>query len=127
MGDDTAHWEDVGKIPAQGVPQSDRTATLEGEVWEVDVSITGGISGGGGLQEVDTYSYFCQNTFTQFIVTRPIMELCTTEERSNVSWLTKRWWEHRVLELEGMRTADQEAEREEEKEEMDGMETETDD
>ena len=34
-----------------------------------------------GLQEVDTYISFCQNTVVQYIVTRPIIDLCLAEKR----------------------------------------------
>ena len=35
-----------------------------------------------GLQEVETYISRRQNTMSQYIVTRPIMDLCMAAERS---------------------------------------------
>ena len=64
-----------------------------------------------GLQEVETYSSRLHNTVTQFIVTRPIMDLCLAAERRPGSRVAKWWWEQDGLYLEGMRTSDQEAER----------------
>ena len=55
-----------------------------------------------GLQEVDTYVYFSQNTFTQLIATRPIMDLCLAVEMRLGSWVAKRWQEQDGFELEGM-------------------------
>ena len=79
-----------------------------------------------GLQVVDIYVSCCQNTFSHFIATRPIMYLCLVEEWRPGSRVTKRWWDQDVLDVEGMRTEAQEAERIEGEEEMDGMYTETD-
>ena len=53
------------------------------------------------------------------------MYLCMAEERIPGSRVTNEWWEHDELDVEGMRKADQEAERMEGEEETDKMETET--
>ena len=45
-----------------------------------------------GLQEVDTYVSFCQDTVAQFIATRNIMDLCLESERRLGSRISKRWW-----------------------------------
>ena len=79
-----------------------------------------------GLREVGTYVYLFHNTAAQFITTRPIVDLCLAAERMPGSRVTKRWWDQDVLDVEGMRTEAQEAERIEGEEEMDGMYTETD-
>ena len=56
VGDDTAHWERVGRIPPLGDPQEDGTETLEWGGQEVDVSPTDvndggcGVTGGGYLR-----------------------------------------------------------------------------
>ena len=42
-----------------------------------------------GLQEVEAYVYCCQNKVTQFIVARPIMELCLVAERMPGSRVAK--------------------------------------
>ena len=63
-----------------------------------------------GFQEVDTYISRRQNTVTQFIVTRPIMDLCLVAERRPGSRGAKRWWKKYILDLEGMRTAVRETE-----------------
>ena len=78
------------------------------------------------LQEVDTYISRRQNTVTQFIVIRPIMDLFIVAYRRPDSRVAKRWWEQGGLYLGGMRMADQEAERTKRAEETDGMVTETD-
>ena len=44
-----------------------------------------------GLQDVETYTSRCHNTVTQFIVTRPIMNLCLAAERRQSSWVSRRW------------------------------------
>ena len=82
--------------------------------------------GEAGLQEVDTYVYRRQNTVAQFIVTRPIMDLCLAAERRMGSRVYNRWWEQDGLDVEGIRTAAREVERTEGGEDMDGTETETD-
>ena len=58
-----------------------------------------------GLQEVDTYVYLHQNTVSQFIVTRPIMDLCLTTERITGPQVYRRRWKHDRLDVERMRTA----------------------
>ena len=44
------------------------------------------------FQEVETYIYRCQNTVTQFIATRPIIELCLAVERRQDSRAANQWW-----------------------------------
>ena len=58
-----------------------------------------------GLQEVDTYVSHRQNTVAQYILTRPIMELCLAAERRPGKRVEMRWWKQEGLDLEGMRTA----------------------
>ena len=43
------------------------------------------------LQEVEAYISLCQNTVSQFIATRPIMDLCLAAERRPGSRVAKRW------------------------------------
>ena len=78
-----------------------------------------------GMQEVDTYVSHLQNIVTQFIATRPIMDLCLVAEGRPGSRVTKRWWDQDRLDMEGRRTASWEAERTEGEDETDGTETET--
>ena len=52
-----------------------------------------------GLKEVDTYVYLRQNTVVQFIVSRPIMDLCLEEEWRTGSRMAKRWWDQDGLDL----------------------------
>ena len=48
MGYVTAHWEELGHIPPQGIPHTDGVLTAEGNGWYVGVLPTvGGESGGG--------------------------------------------------------------------------------
>ena len=62
----------------------------------------------------------------QFIATRLIMDLCLAAERHTGSLVAKWWWEQEGLDLEGMRMAAWEVEREEEEEETDGTAMNTD-
>ena len=62
-----------------------------------------------GLQEVDTYVSCCQNTVAKYIVTMLIMDLCLAAERRPGTRVYNQWWEQYEFDLEGMRTADQEA------------------
>ena len=63
-----------------------------------------------GLQEMETYIPHHQDIVIQFIVTRPIMDLCLTEERRLGSRVTNWWWEQDGLYVEGMQTAAQDVE-----------------
>ena len=54
------------------------------------------------LQEVETYVYRRQNTATQFIATRPIMDLCLVSEQRLGSSVAKRWWDQEGLDMVGM-------------------------
>ena len=78
------------------------------------------------LQEVKTYVSCRQNTFTQFIATRPIMDLCLAVERRTGSRVFRRWWEQDIMYLEGMQMADWEAERTEGGQDTNRTDTETD-
>ena len=62
------------------------------------------------LQEVETYISRRQDTVTQFIATRPVMDLCWAAERRLVSRVAKRWWEQDGLDSDGMRMEGWEAE-----------------
>ena len=50
MGDYTAHWEFLGRIPSQGGPQADRTTTSDRTGRWVGISPTGRSDGGGGIK-----------------------------------------------------------------------------
>ena len=78
------------------------------------------------LQDEETYVSCHQNTATQLISTRPIIDLCLVLEQRPGSRVAKRWLDQDGLYLEGMRTADREAERKGREEETDRTETETD-
>ena len=54
------------------------------------------------------------------------MELCLAAEQIPGPRVSKRWWEHDMVDVEGMRMAAQEAERTEGEEETDGAEMEID-
>ena len=75
------------------------------------------------LQEVETYVSHQQNTVTQYIATRPIMDLCLAAKWSPGPRVVKRWWEQEVLYLVGIRMAAWEAEHTEGGKEMDGTGT----
>ena len=61
----------------------------------------------------------------QYIVTRPIMDLCLAAKQRPGPRVEMRWWEQEGLDLDGMRTADREAEQMEG--ETDGKDTATGD
>ena len=63
------------------------------------------------LQEVETYISCRQNKITQFIMTRPIMNLCLAEERRPRRRISNQWWDQEGVDVEGMQTAAWEAER----------------
>ena len=45
-----------------------------------------------GVQEVETYVTFRQNTVAKFIATRPMMDLCLVAARHPRARVLKRWW-----------------------------------
>ena len=49
VGDGTAHWEGLGRIPKKVGLQDDKTATMEGDLREVGVSPASGGDGGDGV------------------------------------------------------------------------------
>ena len=75
------------------------------------------------LQEVETYVSRRQSTVTQYIATRPIMDLCLAAKRRPGPRVATRWWEQEGLDLEGIRTAAREADQTEGAEERDTTET----
>ena len=80
-----------------------------------------------GLQEVETYVSRRQNTLAQYITTRPIMDLFLAAKQRRGPKVAMWGWEQEGLDLEGMRTADRDAEQTEGAEEMEGSETVADD
>ena len=78
------------------------------------------------MQEVETYIFHCHNRFAQFIVTRPIMELCLAVEWRLGPSVSNWWWEQNRVDVEGMWMVAWEVERMEEDEDTDGKKTETD-
>ena len=49
MGDDTPHWEGLGRIPLKGGPQTDREETLARKGWRMGLPPSGGCDFGGGI------------------------------------------------------------------------------
>ena len=58
-----------------------------------------------GLEEVETYVARRQNTATQYIATRLIMDMYLEAERCPEARVPKRWWEQGSLNLVGSRAA----------------------
>ena len=54
-----------------------------------------------GLQDVETYVYRHHNTVTQFIATRPIMDLCMVAERRLGPMVSERWMEQGEVDADG--------------------------
>ena len=55
------------------------------------------------LEEIGVYIYLRQNTFVQYIFTRPIMNFCLVAEKNPVMRLSRRWWDHTSLDIMGIR------------------------
>ena len=55
-----------------------------------------------GIQEVETYVSRNQKIVTQFIVTRPIMDLCLVEEQRPGPRISMQWWEQDGVDVEEM-------------------------
>ena len=62
------------------------------------------------FKEVKNYVFRHQNTVTQSIATRTIMDLCMAAERRPGSRVANWWWEQDGLDLEEMRISAWEAE-----------------
>ena len=63
-----------------------------------------------GLEEIGVYIACCHNTVAQYIVTRPIMDLCLAAERNPGLRLYRRWWYQPALDILGIRGGHAEAE-----------------
>ena len=55
------------------------------------------------LEEIGLYIASRQNTVAQYIMTRPIMDLCMASERNPGMRLSRRWWEHPALDILGIK------------------------
>ena len=75
---------------------------------------------------METYVSRRHNTVAQFIVIKPIMDLCLAAERRPGLQVYKRWRKQDRVDVEGMRTAVREAEQTEGGKETDGEDTATD-
>ena len=56
-----------------------------------------------GFEEIRVYITRKHNTFTQYIATRKILDLCERSIWRLVDWVSRRWWDQEVLDLEGVR------------------------
>ena len=63
-----------------------------------------------GLDDIGLYTTRCQNTVTQYITTRPIMELFLAAERNPGLCLSSRWWGQPALDTLGTRAGNAAAE-----------------
>ena len=54
-----------------------------------------------GIQEIETYTTRFQNTATQFIVTRPIVDLCLAAVRRPGAQDLRRWWAQECIDIKG--------------------------
>ena len=52
-----------------------------------------------GFEDIGTYVMRRQNTVTQYIMTRPILDLCDWSARRPGVWVSWRWWEQDGLDL----------------------------
>ena len=60
---------------------------------------------GAGFEEMGAYVLESQSTITQYIATRPIMDLCKKTVRRTGEWVARRYWDWGVLYLAGKRAA----------------------
>ena len=56
-----------------------------------------------GFEEIGVYNINRQYTVTQYIVTRPIINLYEKLVRRMGAWVSWRWWEQEGLDLAGTR------------------------
>ena len=56
-----------------------------------------------GMDEIGVYIARRQNTVTQYIVNRPIMDLCLAAEQEPGLQLSRRCWEQPALDILGIR------------------------
>ena len=54
-----------------------------------------------GFEEVEACVLRRHNTAAQYIVMRPILDLCEETVQITGMWVVKRWWEKEVLDLVG--------------------------
>ena len=54
-----------------------------------------------GFEGIRTYVTRRQKTFAQYIATRPILDLYERSAWRPGVWVSRRWWEHDGLDLEG--------------------------
>ena len=99
MGPDAAHEEGVGRIPPQGGPQDYGSGTVEGKIGRLGLPSLEEAMAEAGLQEVETYISRLQNTVTQYIVTRLIMDLFLAAKRMPGPRVATRWREQEGCDL----------------------------
>ena len=91
VGVDTVYWEASGRFPPQGGLQADGTTTSEREGRWVGVPPLAEAMDYMELQEVESYVSHRQNTVTQFIATKQVMDLFLVAERRPGSRVAN-WW-----------------------------------
>ena len=84
MGYVSAHWEDLGRLPPQGGPQTYGRKPWRGMdgtwLYPPVVEAMAEVMAEAGLPEVETYVACRHNTYAQYIVVGPIMDLCLKAE-----------------------------------------------
>ena len=79
-----------------------------------------------GFEGIRKYVTGRQSTVAQYILTQPILDLCERSARRPGAWVSRRWWKHDCLYLEGAKTrAATESKIEEEISKEEGMPLET--
>ena len=63
-----------------------------------------------GIDEIGLYISPRHKTAAQYIVTRPIMDLCLKAERNPLLRLSRRWWEQPDMDILGIRSGHEAAE-----------------
>ena len=54
-----------------------------------------------GFEEIVVYITRRKNMVAQYIVTRPILDLCEKSVQSPGAWVSWRWWEKEGIDIDG--------------------------
>ena len=63
-----------------------------------------------GITDVRTSINRRQNTFAQYIATRPLLDLCKGAKQREGTWVTLRWWDQPDIDWEKAKTKETETE-----------------
>ena len=93
----------LGGFQHRGRPPADWESASAAARRRMGVPPPGGTMREAGLEEVEEYIAWRQHTVTQYIATRPILDLCEEAKRRPGTQISKRRWEQEGLNLAGAR------------------------